>query len=895
MTRLQHIFFLGVVVCCIAGGLLTRRHSTALPEEAEPTSQPATSPQAPPRQADDGAATQARIVELKNMEVEVNRRERAAAQTYEVRQELRAARHDAWHSVISTNWPAYEELRKKAVDSPSHEAPCTLCDGKGYMPFCVLCRQNSGKCVTCAGTGIARGGEQCPACFGTGKCYLCYGGGRMACAFCSDGTIMTKLPPPPNEMPINCEEVVQSSSKITDRPPPKQSPVLNAASDLIQEGPSIEQAIVEERSRDAANPPPSVWREKGEYILLSVVFVFVAVLLVCVLSRHKREAEIRALAGTYLRDGVEAARMKMPPLFAPPVSPTWPQGTRDNKRFDSAPEKDPVQEFFAHAPESLAAMQKTVQEIVSGNSDLNEALAELRKQIAALKISADFWEARPAWQVASALQLLIARLNEKPQEATPSVLCTVTSAIDLLHTLCKPGVRPDLIIDPPVEVLAVDDDPLCLRALVYALQKATLTPDVAENGKKALTLATQKVYDVIFLDINMPEMDGLTACARIRETDTNAETPVVFVTVRSDFKSRADSMARGGTELIGKPFLIFELTVKAMIFAVRKRLRLQQCVAPPTPDDTVSPGTEITKADSSSRVAVPLASMTNVQSVAPAAMESVAEPPIDLDGDLFAKAPEFFARTRQMLEEAGASADLNRRQEILGKIYLRIHALGNKTRLANLTLTNRTTTALEALLKRLHQNPKTISASTLNTIANALNVLDGLCAPGAEQKLAHDTPIKILVVEDEAFARRAVVGTLQLVFGKPDSANDGVQALSLASQNTYDIIFSDIEMPDMGGFGLCARIRQGGPNQSTPVIFITSHIDFESRARAVESGGTDFIAKPFLPIEITVKALTFALEGRLRKINAEPSLMSSGTLANPTESTPLQLLPAVNC
>jgi CheY-like chemotaxis protein len=175
-------------------------------------------------------------------------------------------------------------------------------------------------------------------------------------------------------------------------------------------------------------------------------------------------------------------------------------------------------------------------------------------------------------------------------------------------------------------------------------------------------------------------------------------------------------------------------------------------------------------------------------------------------------------------------------------------------------------------------------------------VMERLCVRGVEQKLAHHPPVKILVVEDEPLARRAVVGTLQLAFEKPDSANDGVEALNLAAQKPYDIIFSDIEMPLMGGFGPCSRIREGnGPNSKTPLVFITSHIDFESRTRATESGGSDFIAKPFLPIEITVKALTFALEGRLRKINAGPVLVSphaAGAATEPNASS--DLLAAAN-
>src|SRR6185436_11429940 len=112
---------------------------------------------------------------------------------------------------------------------------------------------------------------------------------------------------------------------------------------------------------------------------------------------------------------------------------------------------------------------------------------------------------------------LVKRLADGCKHATPSTLRTVAHAVDLLGEIVVPGIRPDLMINPPVSVLAVDDDPLCLRALVFALQKAEMIPVVTADGERAVRLAAEKSYDVIFMDIQVPGMDGLTAAARIRE------------------------------------------------------------------------------------------------------------------------------------------------------------------------------------------------------------------------------------------------------------------------------------------------------------------------------------------------------------------------------------------
>jgi DNA-binding response OmpR family regulator len=63
-------------------------------------------------------------------------------------------------------------------------------------------------------------------------------------------------------------------------------------------------------------------------------------------------------------------------------------------------------------------------------------------------------------------------------------------------------------------------------------------------------------------------------------------------------------------------------------------------------------------------------------------------------------------------------------------------------------------------------------------------------------------------------------------------------------------------------------------NRSTPVVFVTAHSDFERRARSVLSGGNDFIAKPFLPIELAVKTLILLFKGKEGPLST-PDLESS--------------------
>jgi CheY-like chemotaxis protein len=128
--------------------------------------------------------------------------------------------------------------------------------------------------------------------------------------------------------------------------------------------------------------------------------------------------------------------------------------------------------------------------------------------------------------------------------------------------------------------------------------------------------------------------------------------------------------------------------------------------------------------------------------------------------------------------------------------------------------------------------------------------------------------LRALVVDDEPLTRRAISNALQLTFGKPDSAENGEAAVALAQSKIFDVIFLDIMMPEMDGFQTCAKIRETKLNGATPVIFVTSHKDTESRDKSIGCGGNGFISKPVLPAEIFLTALTFTLRARMFRSDA---------------------------
>ena len=168
--------------------------------------------------------------------------------------------------------------------------------------------------------------------------------------------------------------------------------------------------------------------------------------------------------------------------------------------------------------------------------------------------------------------------------------------------------------------------------------------------------------------------------------------------------------------------------------------------------------------------------------------------------------------------------------------------------------------AMDALIKDLHKKPSQMTGSVLRTIAHAADCLNLLFRD--LNQIPQDLPqsLLILVVDDEPIARRTIAVSLGKANLRCVGMDDSRAALNILKENPFDLIFLDAEMPGLTGFELCAELRKLPTNKSTPVIFVTSLTKFEVRAQSSLSGGNDLIAKPFLMMELAVKALTYLLK-----------------------------------
>ena len=117
-----------------------------------------------------------------------------------------------------------------------------------------------------------------------------------------------------------------------------------------------------------------------------------------------------------------------------------------------------------------------------------------------------------------------------------------------------------------MKILVVDDEALLVKGIRFNLKNEDYDVITGSNGLEAVTLAQDPDVGLILLDVMMPEMDGLTACAKIREF---SDVPIILLTAKTDDMDKLIGFDHGADDYVTKPFNILEL--KARIRAMLRR------------------------------------------------------------------------------------------------------------------------------------------------------------------------------------------------------------------------------------------------------------------------------------------------------------------------------------
>lgn len=123
-------------------------------------------------------------------------------------------------------------------------------------------------------------------------------------------------------------------------------------------------------------------------------------------------------------------------------------------------------------------------------------------------------------------------------------------------------------------ILVIDDEASLRQTLARILQRAGYDVSTAENGKQGISLANENHFDLIYLDIRMPDLGGLDVLKALHEQ--HPDTPVILFTAQPDLHSAVEALRRGATDYLLKPLrpqTVIDRTISILSDSEKKRRR----------------------------------------------------------------------------------------------------------------------------------------------------------------------------------------------------------------------------------------------------------------------------------------------------------------------------------
>ena len=232
-----------------------------------------------------------------------------------------------------------------------------------------------------------------------------------------------------------------------------------------------------------------------------------------------------------------------------------------------------VETIFANVIESINRMRHCLPGVASKPPEL-PALRELWNLAHAFAQKAALLRYQQFTQITGALDILLFDLNQTHDQLNASTIHTVCQTLDFLAGVSTPACLASLPDLAKAKVLVVDDEDGARQFIGAALDLASLKSESAESPSQALEKLNKAEYDLIFLDVGLPEMNGFDLCGKVRSIEQCKDTPIVFITGMATFLNKAKASLSGGNDFVGKPFNLAELGLKALLWLCRRQLQV---------------------------------------------------------------------------------------------------------------------------------------------------------------------------------------------------------------------------------------------------------------------------------------------------------------------------------
>ncbi len=371
------------------------------------------------------------------------------------------------------------------------------------------------------------------------------------------------------------------------------------------------------------------------------------------------------------------------------------------------------------------------------------------------------------------------------------------------------------------KILLVDDDALVLELYRKKLAANGFEVRTAIDGLDAIKLLGNYTPDFVVLDLMMPKLSGIDVIKYMRGKPSLTKVPVAVLTnsFMSDQARTVNSLGVNYSVVKGgcTPAKMLEIS--------------NQVLGGSIPSTAAPLDTSLAKDDARESF------LKNV------AMEFTDLRSVSIE---FAQDPAAAGRTGNLAE-----------------LCRHVHHMAGAAASARCHHVALMSGALEALLFELIEKPQFINSSTSRTVSSSVEFLGLLVENARSGRHMESLSAEVLVVDDDGLANRIALAALSRARLNARSCENPLAALELLSKQSFDLVLLDVEMPYLSGFDVCRNLRQLPGYETTPVIYVTSHGDFETRAKSILVGANDLIAKPIFPIELAVKAVGHLIRSKL--------------------------------
>jgi len=120
------------------------------------------------------------------------------------------------------------------------------------------------------------------------------------------------------------------------------------------------------------------------------------------------------------------------------------------------------------------------------------------------------------------------------------------------------------MVSENMKVLVVENEMPTVMLLVSLLTQAGLDVEVATKGRNGMEIAQEQKFDLIILDVFLPDLDGFTICADLKQRHISNRTPIVFISNRCGVEDRERALALGAADVIEQPFAAKEFVSRIL-------------------------------------------------------------------------------------------------------------------------------------------------------------------------------------------------------------------------------------------------------------------------------------------------------------------------------------------